>query len=81
MKGKRTRAEGGFFSIAFGIIITTIGLAWFLQTIGVLPEGIQVLRYICPICVVLFGAWILTARAAKGKNMKQEIMEENNGKM
>ena len=81
MKVKGEHVESRFFSIAFGIMIISIGLAWFLQTIGVLPEGIKVLQYACPICVILFGIRILTAHTAKGNNMKQGIMEDYNGKM
>jgi hypothetical protein len=81
MKIKGEHVESRFFSMAFGIMIISIGLAWFLQTIGVLPEGIRVLNYACPICVILFGIRILTAHAAKGNNMRQGTMEDCNGKM
>ncbi len=81
MKFKGEHVDSRFFSIAFGIMIISIGLAWLLQTIGVLPEGIKVLQYAFPICVILFGIRILTAHAAKGKTMKQGIMEDYNGKM
>jgi hypothetical protein len=81
MKVKGEQVESRFFSIAFGIMITSIGLTWFLQIIGVLPEGIKVLQYACPICVILFGVRILTAHIVKGSNMKQGIMEDYNGKM
>jgi len=81
MKEKRDHADSRFFSIAFGLIIISIGLTWFLQTIGVLPEGIKVLLYACPICVILLGVRILTAQAARGNNKKKEIMEDTHGKM
>lgn len=81
MKIKGEHVEGRFFSIAFGIMIISIGLAWFLQIIGVLPEGIRVLQYACPVCVILFGIRILTAHTAKEHNMKQEVMEGHDGKM
>lgn len=81
MKEKRSHAGCGFFSIAFGLIIISIGLAWFLQIVGVLPEGIKILRYACPICVVLLGVRILTARTGKGNNGKQEFMGDPGGKM
>jgi hypothetical protein len=81
MKVKGEHVENRFFSIAFGIMIIAIGLAWLLQTIGVLPEGIKVLQYAFPICVILFGIRILISHAAKGNNMKQGIMEDYNGKM
>jgi len=81
MKVKGDHAESKFFSIAFGIIIISVGLAWFLQTIGVLPDGIKVLQYACPICVIVFGVRILTAHTAKGNKMKRGIMEDYNGKM
>ena len=81
MKVKGEQVEGRFFSIAFGIMVISIGLAWFLQIIGVLPEGIKVLQYACPICVIVFGVRILTAHTAKGNKMKRGIMEDYNGKM
>jgi hypothetical protein len=81
MKVKEEHVESRFFSIAFGIMIISIGLAWFLQIIGVLPEGIKVLQYACPICVILFGIRMLTVHTANRKNMKQGVMEDYHGKM
>lgn len=81
MKVKGEHGESRFFSIVFGIMVVSIGLAWFLQTIGVLPEGIKVLEYACPICVILFGIRMLIANTAKEHDMKQGITEVHNGKM
>lgn len=80
MKEKREHAENRFFSAAFGIIIIAVGLVWLLQTIGVLPEGIEILNYVCPICIVLLGMRILMGHTTKGNN-NQKIMENTNVKM
>ncbi len=81
MKEKRHHAESRFFSIAFGILIISIGLIWLLQTIGVLSEGIKVLQYAFPICIILFGVRLLACRFFRENKMKQGIMEDYNGKM
>ena len=71
MKIKEDHIEKKFFSAAFGAIIIAVGLAWFLQAIGVLPDGIKVLNYACPICVVLMGVQIVMGHVAKGNSIKQ----------
>ena len=81
MKVKEDHAENKYFSAAFGIIIAAAGLAWFLQAIGVLPEEIKVLNYVCPICVVLVGVRIMMGHVAKGNSNKQQILEDTDGKM
>jgi ABC-type multidrug transport system permease subunit len=79
MREKREHAESRFFSAAFGIIIIAVGLGWLLQTIGVLPEGIKILNYVCPICIVLLGMRILTGHSTRGNNAK--VMEDTHVKM
>jgi hypothetical protein len=81
MKEQNAHAESRFFSAAFGAIIIAVGLAWLLQTIGVLPEGIKILNYVCPICIVLLGAKILVGHSAKGNNTGRKMMEDSNVKM
>jgi hypothetical protein len=81
MNSKRDQSDGRLFSIAFGIMITSIGLVWFLQTMGLLSENIRVLEYVFPVCIILFGIRIITSHTMKGKNSKQEIMEDYNGRM
>lgn len=80
MREKREHAENRFFSAAFGVIIIAVGLGWLLQTIGVLPEGIEILNYVCPICIVLLGMRIVMGHTTKGNN-NQKIMENTNVKM
>lgn len=81
MKVKEDRYEKKLFSAAFGVIIIAVGLVWFLQAIGVLPEEIKVLNYVCPICLVLVGVRIMMGHGANGNSIKQKIMEDYNGKM
>lgn len=69
MREKREHAANRVFSAAFGIIIIAVGMGWFLQTIGVLPEGIKILNYVFPICIVLLGMRILMGHSAKRNNI------------
>ncbi|MBP7736440.1 MAG: hypothetical protein KA369_10750 [Spirochaetes bacterium] len=80
MREKREHVESRFFSAAFGVIIIAVGLGWLLQTIGVLPEGFEILNYVCPVCIVLLGMRILIGHTTKGNN-NQKIMENTNVKM
>jgi hypothetical protein len=81
MRVKEDRSGENYFSAAFGVIIIAIGLTWFLQAAGILPAGIRVLDYACPICVILFGVWIFMPKNTKAKNMQHEITEDTNVKM
>lgn len=65
MKLKGDHVEINHFSMAFGIVMISVGLTWFLRTIGVWPESIKLLPYVFPICVILFGVRILTSHDAK----------------
>lgn len=78
---EKQRHVGGFFSVVFGIMIITIGVIWFLQSMGLLPEGIKILAYAWPVCVILLGIRLITAQFEKNEGAKQGRMEGKNGGM
>lgn len=79
MKDVQIHSRFSFFSVAFGLMVISIGLSWLLQTIGILPADIKILRYACPICVILFGLRILSSRSVHRSKNNQGIMDDGHG--
>ncbi len=72
MEQKTNHVRKSFFSIAFGLLIISAGVAWFLQSVGVLPHDFEVLNYACPLCIVLLGIHVVTAQPKKRHTNEQE---------
>jgi hypothetical protein len=62
MKEEQNKSKNSFFSIGLGILVIAVGLAWLLQSFGLIPANLDLLRYAFPVCVILIGTSILLKR-------------------
>ncbi len=81
MKAKRYQYGRGFFYIGIGMIMIAAGGAWLLQAAGMIPEGIRVLQYACPACVILVGLRMVTYRLHGPNQNGRDVAEDGNGTM
>ncbi len=70
MDNKQISKPGNFFSAGFGVFVLAVGIVWLGKLLGIVPVDFDILKYICPACLILFGAWIIFGRYIK-KNQKQ----------
>ncbi len=74
MKEEVQKSKHNFISVGLGILVIAVGSAWLLKSFGILPENFEMLKYACPVCVILVGAGILLKRNSKNdKNIQGDI--------
>ncbi len=81
MKNNRRRSAGRIFAAGFGLMILAVGAGWLGKSLGILPESFEPLKYICPACLALFGAWIIIKQFIGGRREREEGKEARNVQM
>jgi uncharacterized membrane protein len=70
MNNNQISKSGNLFSTGFGLIVLAVGIVWLGKSLGMIPLDFNIIKYICPACLILFGIWIIAEHYVK-KNQKQ----------
>ncbi len=76
MKNNRQVKSGRLIGAGFGLMILAVGLTWLGKSAGIVPADFEPLKFACPACVALFGAWIVygqfVRKGARNGDEKEE---------